>query len=126
VPLQPGLEATHEFEVDDRLMTDVGGTLGFSVLATPALIAMMERTAAMLVAPHLPADKATVGFEVCVKHVAAAPRGTHCLARARLREVRDGRKLLFDVEVVDQDQRTIGVGTHERRMIDAQPGGPLR
>ncbi|MFL5823134.1 MAG: thioesterase family protein [Solirubrobacteraceae bacterium] len=121
MPLEPGLEATHEFEVQDRLMTDVGGTLGFSVLATPAMIAVMERTAAMLVHPHLPVDKATVGFEVCVKHVAAAPRGTRCLARARLREVRDGRKLLFDVEVVDQDQRTIGVGTHERRMIDAKP-----
>ena len=66
--------------------------------------------------------KATVGFEVCVKHVAAAPRGTRCLALARLREVRDGRKLLFDVEVVDQDERTIGVGTHERRMIDARAG----
>jgi predicted thioesterase len=34
--------------------------------------------------------------------------------------VRDGRKLLFEVEVVDQDQRTIGVGTHQRRMIDAR------
>lgn len=85
------------------------------------MIAMMERTAAMLVYPHLPPGKATVGFEVCVKHVGAAARGSRCVARARLTEVRDGRKLFFEVEVVDQDQRTIGVGTHQRRMIDA-PG----
>ena len=120
MPLEVGIEATHEFEVDGRLLTDVGGTLGFSVLSTPGMIGMMERTAAMLVHPHLPEGKATVGFEVCVKHVGAAPARSRCVARARLREVRDSRKLLFDVEVVDQDQRTIGVGTHERRMIDAQ------
>jgi predicted thioesterase len=119
VPLEPGIEATQEFKVDDRLLTDVGGTLGYAVLSTPGMIGMMERTAAMLVYPHLSEGKATVGFEVCVKHVGAAPQGSRCVARARLREVRDGRKLLFDVEVVDQDQRTIGVGTHQRRMIDA-------
>ena len=120
MPLEPGIEATQEFEVQDRLLTDVGGTLGFAVLSTPGMIGMMERTAAMLVYPHLPDGKATVGFEVCVKHIAAAPQGARCFAHARLRELRDGRKLLFDVEVVDQDQRTIGVGTHERRVIDAR------
>jgi fluoroacetyl-CoA thioesterase len=119
VPIEVGIEATYEFKVEDRLLTDVGGTLGFSVLSTPAMIAMMERTAATLVRPHLPDGKATVGFEVCVKHVGAALEGSRCVARARLTEVRDGRKLLFDVEVVDQEQRTIGIGTHQRRMIDA-------
>jgi predicted thioesterase len=38
--------------------------------------------------------------------------------------VLDGRKLRFDVEVIDADGRTLGVGTHERRMIDARPTGP--
>jgi predicted thioesterase len=117
--LDVGLEATHDFEVDGPLLTDVGGTLGFAVLSTPGMIAMMERTASMLVYPRLPEGKATVGFEVCVKHVAGAPRGTRCTARAKLEEIVDGRKFRFAVEVVAQDGRTIGVGTHERRMIDA-------
>ncbi len=121
MPLETGIEDTHEFEVDGSLLTDVGGTLGFSVLSTPGMIAMMERTAAMLVFPHLPAGKATVGFEVCVKHVGAAPRGSRCTARARLDEIREGRKLFFEVKVVDEHERTIGVGSHQRRMIDAQP-----
>src|SRR5437763_17004252 len=116
--LEPGFEGMHEFAVEGRLLTDMGGTLGFSVLSTPGMIAMMERTAAMLVHPHLPAGKATVGFEVCVKHVRGAGRGASCTARATLREVVDGRKLLFDVEVVDGD-RVIGVGTHQRRIVDA-------
>jgi predicted thioesterase len=113
------MENTYEFEVDGRLLTDVGGTIGFEVLSTPAMVAMMERTASMMVYPHLPDGKATVGFEVCVKHVAAAPKGSRCTARARLDEIDDSRKLRFSVEVVSEDGRTIGVGTHERRMIDA-------
>jgi predicted thioesterase len=32
-------------------------------------------------------------------------------------EVVDGRKLRFDVEVTE-GERTIGVGTHERRVIE--------
>jgi predicted thioesterase len=126
--LEPGIEGEREFEVDERLLTDVGGTLGFSVLSTPGMIGVMERTAAMLVFPHLPDGKATVGFEVCVKHVASARQGSRCTARAKLVEVLDGRKLRFAVEVVSEDRRTIGVGTHERRVVDAKglagPKGP--
>ena len=118
--LEPGIEAANEFEVDGQLLTDVGGTLNFEVLSTPAMVAMMERTASMMVYPLLPEGKATVGFEVCIKHVAAAPKGSTCTARARLEEIVDGRKLRFSVEVVADDGRTIGVGTHERRVIDVQ------
>jgi predicted thioesterase len=118
--LEAGIEATHEFDVDGPLLTDVAGTLGFAVLSTPGMITMMERTAAMLVYPHLPPGRTTVGFEVCVKHVRSVSEGARCLARVRLREVREERKLLFDVEVVDIDGRTIGIGTHERRMIHAR------
>jgi fluoroacetyl-CoA thioesterase len=115
--LRPGIERASEFEVNDRLLTDVGGTIGVRVLSTPAMIAMIERNAAILSYEHLPEGRATVGFEVCVKHVAAAAEGAKCTAHAALREVVDGRKLRFDVEVQEGD-RTIGVGTHERRVID--------
>jgi fluoroacetyl-CoA thioesterase len=116
--LEPGIEAAHEFQVDGMLLTDVGGTIGFSVLSTPGMIAMMERTAAMLVFPLLEEGQATVGFEVCVKHVRGAAKGATCTARARLTGV-DGRKLRFDVEVTAQDGTTVGLGTHERRVIGA-------
>ncbi len=116
--LEPGIESTHEFSAEGPLLTDVGGTLHASVLSTPAMVAMMERTASKMVFPLLQEGQATVGFEVCVKHVAAAPAGSRCFARARLEEVVDGRKLRFAVEVVALDDgRTIGVGTHERRII---------
>jgi fluoroacetyl-CoA thioesterase len=117
VSLEIGIERADEFTVADRLLTDVGGTIGVKVLSTPGMIAMMERCASMLAFENLPDGKATVGFEVCVKHVGAAGEGASCTVHARLDEVVEGRKLRFAVEVRD-GERTIGVGTHERRVID--------
>ena len=105
------------FVAEGQLLTDVGGTIGISVLSTPGMIAMMERNAAMLALERLPEGKATVGFEVHVKHVAAAGEGSACTVQARLEEIVDGRKLRFSVEV-REGERTLGVGTHERRVVD--------
>jgi len=114
--LEPGIERSEEFIVADRLLTDVGGSIGSSVLSTPGMIAMMESSSAMLALENLPEGSATVGFEVCIKHVAAAAEGSTCTVRTVLREVVEDRKLRFDVEVTE-GERTIGVGTHERRVI---------
>jgi predicted thioesterase len=115
--MQIGTERTDEFTVEGRVTTDVGGTIGVTVLSTPGMIGMMERTAALLAFDQLPDGKATVGFEVCIKHVAGALEGATCTATAILDEVLEGRKLRFRVQVREGD-RTIGVGTHERRVID--------
>ena len=41
--IEPGLERTMDFVVEDRLVTDVGGSIGIRVLSTPGMIGMMER-----------------------------------------------------------------------------------
>jgi fluoroacetyl-CoA thioesterase len=122
VLLEPGLSRQDEFVVEGRLLTDVGGSLRVPVLSTPSMISMMERSATALAREHLPDGKGTVGFEVCVKHVAGAVEGSTCTVSAQLREVVHERKLRFDVEV-RQGDRTIGVGTHERRVIDLADHG---
>ena len=115
--LEPGLERVEDFMVEGRLVTDVGGTIGIRVLSTPGMVGVMERCSSILAYSNLPEGKATVGFEVCIKHVAAAAEGSRCTIRSTLREVVDGRKLRYEVEVTE-GERTIGVGTHERRVID--------
>jgi predicted thioesterase len=115
-PIEIGAERTDEFTVEGPLLTDVGGTLGASVLSTPGMIAMMERTAAVLAYEKLPEGKAPVGFEVCIKHVGGAAEGATGPARAKLTDFQDDRKLFFDVEVLEGD-RTIGVGMHQRRVV---------
>jgi fluoroacetyl-CoA thioesterase len=111
-----GGERSEEFVVEGQLLTDVGGTIGTSVLSTPAMIGMMEHCSSILAYESLPDGQATVGFEVCVKHVAAALQGSTCKVSSTLREIVEDRKLRFDVEVTESE-RTIGVGTHERRVI---------
>jgi predicted thioesterase len=110
------MEVDEEFRVEGQLLTDVDGALPEPVLSTPGMILVMEHAAARLVRDELPAGHATVGFEVCVKHVGGAPEGATCTVSARLREVVEERKLRFDVEVRHRE-RTIGVGTHERRVV---------
>ncbi|MDX6722461.1 MAG: fluoroacetyl-CoA thioesterase [Solirubrobacteraceae bacterium] len=105
-----------EFTAEGDLLTDVGGTLPAKVLSTPGMISVMEWACARLAREHLPDGRTTVGFEVCVKHVGSAREGAQCTVRAKLREIVDGRKLRFDVDVLEGD-RTIGTGTHERRAI---------
>ena len=115
--VEAGIERSDEFRAEGRLLTNVGGTLPVKVLSTPGMISMMERCASILAFANLPDGKATVGFEVCIKHVAAAGEGSSCTVHARLDEVIDERKLRFAVEV-REGERTIGVGTHERRVVE--------
>jgi fluoroacetyl-CoA thioesterase len=107
---------TEEFVAEGDLLTDVGGTLPYNVLATPGMISVMEWACTRLIREAVPDAGPTVGFEVCVKHVGGAREGTALTVTATLREVVDGRKFRCDVEVRD-GERTIGVGTHERRLL---------
>jgi fluoroacetyl-CoA thioesterase len=109
---------TEEFVAEGELLTDVGGTLPYKVLSTPGMIYVMEWACTRLIREAVPEAGPTVGFEVCIKHVGGAPEGAPLTVTATLREVVDGRKFRCDVEVRD-GERTIGVGTHERRLLRA-------
>ena len=114
--VSPGTTREEEFVVEGELLTDVGGTLPAKVLSTPGMIHVMEWACTRLIREHAPEAGPTVGFEVCVRHVGGVREGARCVVRATLREVVDGRKFRCDVEV-REGERTIGVGTHERRLL---------
>jgi fluoroacetyl-CoA thioesterase len=105
-----------EFVAEGDLLTDVGGSLPEKVLSTPGMISVMEWACARLIREHRPETPPTVGYEVCIKHVGGAREGSRCVVRATLREIVEDRKFRFDVEVREAE-RTIGVGTHERRAL---------
>ena len=101
-----------DFVVEDRLVTDVGGSIGIRVLSTPGMIGMIERNSAILSYEHLPDGKATVGFEVCVKHVAAAAEGATCSVSAKLNEVVDGRSFASTSRCARASARSASVATN--------------
>lgn len=117
MPIEPGLSRENPFEVTDELSTDVGGSVANRVLATPRMIGVMEGTSMMAVWEHLPEGATCVGYAVNIKHVSSAPLGGQCICTATLTDVVDSRKLHFDV-LVTYEGRTVGVGTHERRIIN--------
>jgi predicted thioesterase len=92
------------------------GTIG--VLATPAMIAMMEGAATRCVQDSLPAGQTTVGYIVNIRHLAPTPIGAEVVATARLLEI-DGKRLKFRVEA-HQGEKLVGEGEHVRVIIDSE------
>jgi predicted thioesterase len=86
------------------------------VLATPAMIALMENAALQAVLPGLAEGFNTVGVEVHVQHTRATPVGAKVSATATLVQIA-GKRLLFEVAAHDEHGE-IGRGTHARHIID--------
>ncbi len=118
VPLSPGLKAEVRRRVTPEITARHLGSGNVEVLATPAMIALMEQAAVQAVDPLLPPGQKTVGVVVDVKHVAPTPVGMEVRAVAELVEV-DGRKLLFKVEAYDEKEK-VGEGLHRRVIIDVE------
>lgn len=92
------------------------GTL--EVLATPAMIALMENTALKTVLPYLSEGYDTVGFELNIRHLQPTPVGKTVECEALLTEVAE-KKLTFEV-VVRQEKEVVGKGTHIRYIINKE------
>lgn len=87
------------------------------VLATPVLVGFCEEASRIMVEPHLPEGKKTVGTAVSLTHTAATPLGMKVTVRATLTAI-DGRKLTFEVECEDELE-SIGRCSHIRFIIDS-------
>lgn len=110
--IRVGLGSERLTIVDERLAAMHTRT---PVLATPYMIQLMEGVCKDLIQELLPSGFITVGYEVHVKHKAAAAVGTKVKTECTLIEV-DGRKLLFDVRVTAGD-KLIGEGQHRRTIV---------
>ena len=94
------------------------GSGDMAVLATPAMVALMENAAMNAVAPALPQGSTTVGAEMNTTHIKPSAIGAKVRAVATLTAV-EGRKLTFDVEACDE-VGAIGKGTHVRFVVDKE------
>lgn len=88
------------------------------VYATPAMVALMEKTCLNSVLPYLPEGHGTVGVKVDIVHSKATPVGMQVTCESTLLEV-DRRRLVFAL-VARDEQGEIGKGRHERFIIDTR------
>jgi fluoroacetyl-CoA thioesterase len=116
--IEIGAVREESIDVDDRVSTTFLGLEGARVLSTPHMIGHMEGTSRNLVHPMLDPGYDTVGTEVHVSHLAAAPMGEKVTFRAQIVKV-DGRRVTFKVEARDSQDK-IGEGTHERFIINVE------
>ena len=88
------------------------------VLATPAMMCLMEQAAAELVERNIPEDLTSVGISINISHKAPTPIGMTVKAEAIITKI-DDRKITFDVKASDGVDE-IGTGTHERFIVNKE------
>jgi len=116
--LKPGLVGEAVLVVQATHTASHLGSGGVEVLATPVMIALMEKAARTLVDQRLEPGEMSVGTNLNVSHLAATPLGMRVTAQAELLGV-EGRKLTFKVEAYDEKEK-IGEGTHARAIINLE------
>ncbi len=103
---------------DEENMAVVMGSGSLMVLATPAVVALMENAAADLAQNELGNEElTTVGTMISIEHTSPTPIGADVTATARLIES-DGRTFRFEVHAEDK-KGVIAKGTHTRVSVKA-------
>ena len=116
--LQEGLQHTSELRVDGSNTAIAMGSGDLPVLATPAMMALMENAAMLAVASHLPEGSTTVGGHIAASHIKPTAVGEAVTATATVIKVED-KKIEFKVQAHCGDT-LIGEGTHLRFIVDKE------
>ena len=116
IMITTGIKGSCSILADESTSAKTMGSGTLDVFATPAMAALMEKTAWQSIAPYLQEGQESVGTRLDITHDAATPLGMTVTCKSELIQV-DGRRLVFEVTASD-DKEIIGRGTHERFIID--------
>jgi predicted thioesterase len=106
-------------KVEEEHLAVAMGSGSLEVLATPAVVALMENAAAELAQDLLESEElTTVGTMISIEHTSPTPLGAEVTATATLTES-DGRFFRFDV-VAEDKKGEIAKGTHTRVSVKSE------
>ncbi len=114
--IKPGASLEQTFTVDEEKTARHLGSGDSRVLATPCLIAFMERLCNQMLLEVLPEGLSSVGVMVTVHHLAPTPVNGWVKVKAEVLSI-DGNSVTFSVQAWD-DQDQVGAGQHQRIIID--------
>ena len=112
-----GLCHSETLVVEHKDTAAVYGSGSLEVFATPAMIALMEKTCLEAVNSKIGEGNTTVGISVNIKHLKASPTGALIRCDAKLIDV-DRKRLVFEVQCFEGNT-LIGEGVHERFVVDS-------
>lgn len=105
--------------VEEENLACAMGSGSLMVLATPAVVALMENAAAELAQNELNNEElTTVGTMISIEHTSPTPMGADITATAVLKKT-DGRMFYFDV-IAEDKKGEIAKGTHTRVSVKAE------
>lgn len=104
--------------VNANNVATVVGSGSVEVFATPAMIALMEKTANNSLRNHLPEGCVTVGVEINTKHIKASAIGKEIVCKSELIKV-DGKKLFFNISAYEGED-LIGQASHTRVVVNKE------
>ena len=104
--------------VNANNVATVVGSGSVEVFATPAMIALMEKTANNSLRNYLPEDCVSVGVEINTKHIKASAIGKEIVCKSELIKV-DGKKLFFNISAYEGEDM-IGQASHTRVVVNKE------
>lgn len=113
--LNLGVQLTEEETVAQNHTAKNVGSGGLDVLATPVLMALMEKAAWKSVLPYLENGTDTVGTFIEMHHISPTPVGTKISATSTLTHI-NNRELTFQISACDSIGE-IATATHKRIII---------
>ncbi|MBQ5457131.1 MAG: thioesterase family protein [Bacteroidales bacterium] len=114
--IETGQKHTSELMVTEEVTAVKIGSGDMPVLATPAMLALMENAAMLAVADSLADGETTVGGHIESSHLKPSKIGDKITATAEVTKV-DGKKIEFKVSAHCNDV-LLGEGTHLRFIVD--------
>lgn len=114
--METGQTYTSTLQVGEKDLAVNIGSGDLRVLATPAMMALMENAAMNAVKDTVGEGNTTVGSHIESSHLKPTALGKTVRATATLTAI-EGRKLTFNVTAFDEDG-IIGEGTHVRYIVN--------
>lgn len=117
--IKTGIQHTSTLTVENEHTAQTLGSGDLPVLATPAMIALMENAAMEALKPFLEAGQSSVGTSLTTSHDRASGPGETIRATATVTET-DGRRVEFEIKAEDSSGNELGKGKHTRFIIDIE------
>ena len=114
--IKVGMSRTENFQVVQENAAIHVCSGSSPVLATPWMIAFMERVSHRMLAEHLSPGETSVGIYLEIKHLAPTPVGAEVQVTSEVTAVA-GNLVTFIVEAHDHVEK-VGEGVHRRAVID--------